>query len=71
MSQLEMFNETLAMANGLATLNMCNYCGSILYVTSRGDGTRREWDSPCPVCAKDDWRRLSRGQGPFVWGEKP
>jgi rubrerythrin len=71
MSQLEMFVETPAMAKGSSSLHWCNNCGAILYVTSHLDGTKREWDSPCPVCGKDDWKRLSRGQGPFVWGERP
>jgi hypothetical protein len=67
MSQMMMFDETPAMNRGLATLHSCNNCGSILYVTSKGDGTTRKWDSPCPVCLCDDWRRLRRGQGPFQW----
>jgi hypothetical protein len=71
MTQLRMLSETPAMAKGTSKLHMCNNCGSILYVTSRSDGTHREWDSPCPVCKRDDWRRLSRGQGPFVWGDSP
>jgi rubrerythrin len=68
--QLQMLSETIAMSKGTSTLHMCHNCGSILYVTSRGDGAKRDWDSPCPVCNADDWVRLSRGQGPFVWGQR-
>lgn len=67
MSQMIMFEETPAMARGSSSLHWCNYCGSILYVTSKGDGSARKWDAPCPVCGVKDWTRLRRGQGPFRW----
>ena len=67
MKQETLFVETPAMADGRASMHWCNYCGAILYVTSRSDGTSRKWDSPCPVCDRDDWRQLRRGQGPFRW----
>lgn len=67
MMQQVLFGETPAMQRGTATLHWCNYCGSVLYVTSKSDGTPRKWDSPCPVCGVRDWTRLKRGQGPFIW----
>ena len=59
--------ETPAMEDGRSFLHMCRNCGAILYVTSKSDKSTRDWDSPCPVCKRDDWVELKRGQGPFQW----
>lgn len=59
--------ETPAMLAGNASMSWCQNCGAIIYVPD-GIEVKRQLVAGCPVCAKDMWVRLSRGQGPFEWG---
>ena len=68
MKQLEIL-PTPNMDRGVSKLNLCQQCGSIIYVPATIDYEPKKLEGPCPVCGKMLWVLLKRPEGPFRWVE--